>query len=140
MPLTSSMMTVEELNALCPGTLMEHLKIVFTEIGEDYLCASMPVDKTTWQPMHILHGGATTALIESVGSALSHAILQESGFTALGMEINANHILSVKEGFVYAKAKIIHQGKRSHVIEINVTNEQHQIVCVSRLTNMIVKV
>ena len=63
------MMTIDELNALCPGTLMEHLNIVYTEIGEDYLCASMPVNKTTWQPMKILHGGATMALIESVGSA-----------------------------------------------------------------------
>jgi uncharacterized protein (TIGR00369 family) len=133
------MMTIEKLNSLCPGTLMGHLKIVFTDIGEDYLCARMPVDNTTWQPMQILHGGATMALIETVGSALSHSILKESGYTAKGMEINANHILSVKEGFVYAKAKIIHQGKRTHVIEIIVTNDQDKIVTVGRLTNMIVK-
>jgi 1,4-dihydroxy-2-naphthoyl-CoA hydrolase len=134
------MMTIEELNSLCPGTLMEHLNIVYTEIGEDYLCASMPVNETTWQPMKILHGGATMALIESVGSALSLVLLDHSGYTAKGMEINANHILSVKEGLVFAKAKIIHKGIRSHVIEIIVTNEQDKIVCVSRLTNMIVKV
>jgi len=134
------MMTIEELNSLCPGTLMEHLNIVYTEIGEDYLCASMPVNKTTWQPMKILHGGATMALIESVGSALSLVLLDDSGYTAKGMEINANHILSVKQGLVFAKAKIIHKGIRSHVIEIIVTNEQDKVVCVSRLTNMIVKV
>ena len=133
-------MTIEELNSLCPGTLMEHLNIVYTEIGEDYLCASMPVNETTWQPMKILHGGATMALIESVGSALSLVLLDDSGYTAKGMEINANHILSVKEGLVFAKAKIIHKGIRSHVIEIIVTDEQDKIVCVSRLTNMIVKV
>jgi uncharacterized protein (TIGR00369 family) len=133
-------MTLEELNSLCSGTLMEHLNIVYTEIGGDYLCASMPVDHTTWQPMKILHGGATMALIESVGSALSLVLLEGSGYTAKGMEINANHILSVKQGYVYAKAKVIHQGKRSHVIEIIVTNEQEKIVSVSRLTNMIVKV
>jgi 1,4-dihydroxy-2-naphthoyl-CoA hydrolase len=134
------MMTIEELNSLCPGTLMEHLNIVYTEIGEDYLCACMPVNETTWQPMKILHGGATMALIESVGSALSLVLLDDSGFTAKGMEINANHILSVKGGLVFAKAKIIHKGIRSHVIEIIVTNEQDKIVSVSRLTNMIVKV
>ena len=119
---------------------MEHLNIVYTTIGEDYLCARMPVNKTTWQPMKILHGGATMALIESVGSALSLLLLEDTGYTAKGMEINANHILSVKQGFVYAKAKVIHQGKRSHVIEIIVTDEQEKIVSVSRLTNMIVKV
>ena len=134
------MMTIEELNSLCPGTLMEHLNIVYTEIGKDYLCASMPVNKTTWQPMKILHGGATMALIESVGSALSLVLLEDSGYTAKGMEINANHILSVREGLVFAKAKIIHKGIRSHVIEIIVTDEQEEIVSVSRLTNMIVKV
>jgi uncharacterized protein (TIGR00369 family) len=134
------MMTIEELNSLCAGTLMEHLNIVYTEIGEDYLCASMPVNKTTWQPMKILHGGATMALIESVGSALSLVLLEDSGYTAKGMEINANHILSVNEGLVYARARIIHKGTRSHVIEITVTNEQDKIVTVSRLTNMIVKV
>ena len=119
---------------------MEHLNIVYTEIGEDYLCASMPVNKTTWQPMNILHGGATMALIESVGSALSLVLLEDSGYTAKGMEINANHILSVNDGLVYARARIIHKGTRSHVIEITVTNEQDKIVAVSRLTNMIVKV
>jgi len=134
------MMTIEKLNSLCSGTLMEHLNIIYTEIGEDYLCASMPVNKTTWQPMKILHGGATMALIESVGSALSLVLLDDSGYTAKGMEINANHILSVKNGFVFAKAKIIHKGIRSHVIEIIVSNEQDKIVSVSRLTNMIVKV
>jgi 1,4-dihydroxy-2-naphthoyl-CoA hydrolase len=134
------MMTIEELNSLCAGTLMEHLNIVYTEIGEDYLCASMPVNKTTWQPMKILHGGATMALIESVGSALSLVLLEDSGYTVKGMEINANHILSVKDGLVYARARIIHKGTRSHVIEITVTNEQDKIVTVSRLTNMIVKV
>jgi uncharacterized protein (TIGR00369 family) len=134
------MMTIEELNSLCPGTLMEHLNIVYTEIGKDYLCASMPVNKTTWQPMKILHGGATMALIESVGSALSLVLLEDSGYTAKGMEINANHILSVTDGLVFARARIIHKGTRSHVIEITVTNEQDKIVTVSRLTNMIVKV
>ncbi|MDP4292500.1 MAG: hotdog fold thioesterase, partial [Bacteroidota bacterium] len=94
------MMTLEELNSLCPGTLMEHLDIVYTEIGEDYLCARMPVNKTTWQPYQILHGGATMALIESVGSALSLALLGDSGYTAKGREINANHISSVKKGYV----------------------------------------
>ena len=80
------------------------------------------------------------ALIESVGSALSLVLLEDSGYTAKGMEINANHILSVTDGLVYAKAKIIHKGTRSHVIEIIVTNEQDKIISVSRLTNMIVKV
>ena len=132
-------MTIEELNALCPNTLMEHLHIVYTEVGEDYLCASMPVDHTTWQPFQILHGGATMALAESVGSALSVALLKGTDYTAKGMEINANHIHSVKKGMVYATAKIIHRGKRSHIIEIIIKDEQEMIVSVCRLTNMILK-
>lgn len=133
------MMTVDELNAICPGTLMEHLHIVYTEIGEDYLCASMPVNHTTWQPMQILHGGASLALAESVGSALSVALLKDTGFTAKGMEINANHVRSVKSGMIYATAKIIHQGRQSHIIEITIKNEQEKLVTVCRLTNIILK-
>ena len=133
------MMTVDELNAICPGTLMEHLHIVYTEIGEDYLCASMPVNRTTWQPMQILHGGASLALAESVGSALSVALLKDTGFTAKGMEINANHVRSVKSGMIYATAKIIHQGRQSHIIEITIKNEQEKLVTVCRLTNIILK-
>lgn len=133
-------MTVDELNALCPGTLMEHLNIVYTEVGEDYLCASMPVNHTTWQPSQLLHGGATLALAESAGSALSVALLKDTGYTAKGMEINANHIRSVKTGMVFAIAKIIHRGRQSHVIEITIKNEQDKLVSVCRLTNIILKV
>lgn len=133
------MMTVDELNAICPGTLMEHLHIVYTEIGEDYLCASMPVNHTTWQPMQILHGGASLALAESVGSALSVALLKDTGFTAKGMEVNANHVRSVKSGMIYATAKIIHLGRQSHIIEITIKNEQEKLVTVCRLTNIILK-
>jgi uncharacterized protein (TIGR00369 family) len=127
------------LNKICSETLMEHLGIIYTKVGDDYLIAEMEVTPNHWQPMKILHGGATLALAESVGSALSviHTNLDE--FDVKGMEINANHIRSIRKGKVSAKAKFIHKGKMTHIVEVNVLNEQEKLVSVCRITNVILK-
>ncbi|MFA8434622.1 MAG: hotdog fold thioesterase [Marinifilaceae bacterium] len=130
---------LDQLNAMCRETLMEHLGIEYTEVGEDYLIAQMPVNQTTWQPMKILHGGATMALAESVGSALSVIHTNLTQFDVKGMEINANHLRSVKKGKVIAKAHFLHKGKNSHIVQINVLDEMEKLVSVCRLTNMIIK-
>lgn len=131
--------TVEDFNRFLPNTLIEHLGIIFTEVGSDYLCAKMPVDHRTHQPYGLLHGGASVALAESVGSAASAAIVNPKTHYPVGMEINANHIRPVKEGFVHARADLLHAGRSSHIWDIKITNEAGKLVCICRLTMAIVK-
>jgi len=127
------------LNKISSDTLMEHLGITYTEVGDDYLLAEMPVTSKHYQPMRILHGGASLALAESVGSALSVIHVDLEQFDVKGMEINANHIRSIKKGTLIAKAKFIHKGKTSHIVEINICNELDKLVSICRLTNVVLK-
>ncbi len=127
------------LNKISSDTLMEHLGITYTEVGEDYLVAEMPVTSKHYQPMRILHGGATLALAESVGSALSVIHVDLDRFDVKGMEINANHIRSIKKGTLSAKAKFIHKGRTSHIVEINICNEKGKLISICRLTNVVLK-
>ena len=127
------------LNKISIDTLMEHLGIKYTEVGEDYLVAEMPVTSKHYQPMRILHGGATLALAESVGSALSVIHVDLDKYDVKGMEINANHIRSIKNGTLIAKAKFIHRGRTSHIVEINILNEKNKLISVCRLTNVVLK-
>lgn len=131
--------TLDSANAYNKGTMMEHLDIVFTDMGENYLTASMPVDNRTTQPMGILHGGASLALAESVGSAASNLIIDHSTSYCVGMEINGNHLKSVTEGRVHARAEAIHIGRRSHIWDIKITDDAQRLVCVSRLTVAVVE-
>ncbi|MBI9058863.1 MAG: hotdog fold thioesterase [Labilibaculum sp.] len=131
--------TLDILNKMCEDTLMEHLGIVYTEVGEDYLIAKMSVTSKHWQPMKILHGGASLALAESVGSALSVIKTDLTKYDVKGMEINANHIRSIRQGTVTAKARFIHKGSMTHVVEVNVMNEQEKLISVCRITNVILK-
>ncbi|GAB7087084.1 PaaI family thioesterase [Marinifilum fragile] len=130
---------LESLNKMCSETLMEHLGIIYTEVGEDYLVAEMEVTSNHWQPMKILHGGATLALAESVGSALSVIHTDLAAYDVKGMEINANHIRSLRKGKITAKAKFVHRGKMTHIVEVNVLNEQEKLVSICRITNVIIK-
>lgn len=130
-------MTLEAMNALSEGTLMRQLGIEYTEIGPDYLCGSMPVDYRTKQPAGLLHGGASAALAETLGSMGSMSIVDLERQSVVGIEINANHIRSVKEGFVYGKATLIMRSRKLHVWEIRVTNDIGNLVCLSRLTIMV---
>ena len=127
------------LNKVSSDTLMEHLGITYTEVGDDYLVAEMPVTSKHYQPMRILHGGATLALAESVGSALSVIHVDLDKFDVKGMEINANHIRSIRQGTLSAKAKFIHKGRTSHIVEINIFNEKDKLISICRLTNVVLK-
>lgn len=119
------------------NTLMETLQITYTEIGEDFLVAQMPVDYRVHQPMGLLHGGATVALAESVGSYASAMSIDLEKFSVKGIEISANHLKSVKEGIVTATARIIHKGRTTHLWEIKVTDEQENLVSICKLTNIV---
>ncbi|WP_461631670.1 PaaI family thioesterase [Labilibaculum euxinus] len=131
--------TLDVLNKMCSDTLMEHLGITYTKVGENYLVAEMPVTSNHWQPMKILHGGATLALAESVGSALSVIKTDMEKYEVKGMEINANHIRSIRTGTVTAKAHFIHKGSMTHIVEVNIINEQEKLISVCRITNIILK-
>ncbi len=130
---------LQVLNKISSDTLMEHLGITYTEVGEDYLVAEMPVTSKHYQPMRILHGGATLALAESVGSALSVINVDLDQYDVKGMEINANHIRSIKTGTLKAKAQFIHKGRTSHIVEINILNEKDKLISICRLTNVVLK-
>jgi uncharacterized protein (TIGR00369 family) len=130
---------LESLNRMCSETLMKHLGIIYTEVGKDYLVAEMEVTSNHWQPMKILHGGATLALAESVGSALSVIHTDLQNYDVKGMEINANHIRSLRKGKITAKASFVHKGKMTHIVEVNILNEQEKLVSVCRITNVIIK-
>jgi 1,4-dihydroxy-2-naphthoyl-CoA hydrolase len=118
--------------------LPAHLGIEFTELGEDYVKARMPVDERTRQPYGILHGGASVALAETVGSTAAGLVVDRSKFRVVGQEINANHVRAVSSGWVTATARPAHIGRRSHVWEIRITDEKDRLVCISRLTMAVI--
>lgn len=128
--------SLEDLNALNPNTLGESLGIEFTEIGDDYVKASMPVDHRTVQPYGILHGGASVALAETLGSVASQ---MTAGIDrpCVGIEINANHLKSVSSGFVHGTARPIRIGKSMHVWNIEIVDDHDNLICVSRLTVLV---
>jgi 1,4-dihydroxy-2-naphthoyl-CoA hydrolase len=126
--------SVEELNASSSRTMMQTLGIVFTEVGEDFIRASMPVDERTHQPWGLLHGGASLTLAETLGSSAAFLCIDPLRFVCVGQEINANHLRSVRSGRVIATARPIHIGSRSHVWAVEIVNEAGALVCVSRLT------
>ena len=119
--------------------MVEHLGIEFIEVGRDFICARMPVDHRTVQPMGLLHGGASLALAETLGSVASSVIVDASKYACVGLEINANHIKSARDGFVTGRATPIHLGKKTHVWDIKITNENDQLICVSRLTVAVIE-
>lgn len=126
--------TLEKLNGRGKGTLVEHLGIELTEVGPDSLSGRMPVDHRTRQPVGLLHGGASVALAETLGSMAAHTRIDPATQFCVGLEINANHIKSVREGFVYGRATAIHVGRQTQVWEIRITNESGDLVCISRIT------
>lgn len=127
-----------EINALSAGNLGEYLGIEFTEIGEDTLVARMPVAARVHQPFGVLHGGASVALAEHLGSIAGNLCVNQERQVCVGQEINANHLRPVRKGFVIGLATPIHIGGRSQVWEIRISNEQGKLVCISRLTLAVV--
>lgn len=118
--------------------MVEHLGIEFLEVSPTYIKAKMPVDNRTVQPFRILHGGASVALAETLGSIAAQMNLDQEKYMAVGLDINANHIRSVREGFVYGYTAPIHIGRTTQVWEIKITNDQDKLVCISRLTISVV--
>ena len=132
--------TLEQVNQSGKGNMVEYLGIEFTEITPDYICAKMPVDFRTKQPMGLLHGGASVVLAESVGSTASWLSLKNpEKQAAVGVEINANHLKSAREGYVYAKCTALKIGRTIHVWDIKITNEAEELVCVCRLTTAVIE-
>jgi 1,4-dihydroxy-2-naphthoyl-CoA hydrolase len=129
---------LKKLNAWSKNTMVAHLGIELTEIGDDYLIGTMPVDHRTHQPMGLLHGGASAALIETLGSVGSAMRVDQSKYSVVGIEINANHIRGVKSGIVTAKAKLVHGGRTSHIWQVDITDENQKLVCTGRLTVLVV--
>jgi len=125
--------TIDQLNAMSRDTAIQSLGIVFTEIGADYLRASMPVDARTHQPFGLLHGGASVLLAETLGS-MAGGLCVADGQVVVGIEINANHVRGVRSGLVTGSARALHVGRNTHVWEIRIEDERGQLVCVSRIT------
>lgn len=115
---------------------METLDITYVDVGENFLLAKMPVTPRVHQPDGVLHGGASVALAESVGSAASYIFLDGQKFLVRGIEIAANHVKSIKEGFVYAKASILHKGRTTQLWEIKITDEEGQLISNCKLTTI----
>lgn len=115
-------------------TMFDFLGIEFTEVGADFLVARMPVDARTKQPLGIMHGGASCVLAESVGSTAANYCVDQTQFYCVGLDINTNHIRSIREGFVIGTAKPFHLGKSTQVWSIEIVNEQQQLISINRLT------
>ncbi|HRG38228.1 MAG TPA: hotdog fold thioesterase, partial [Bacteroidia bacterium] len=130
--------TLEQLNWVKANTLAESLEINLTEIGDDYLVGTMPVDNRTKQPFGLLHGGASVALAETLGSIASLLVVNQDLFIGVGIEINANHVKAVTKGLVTGICKPLHIKGKTHVWEIKIYNEANEMTCVSRFTCAIV--
>ncbi|KAF1700787.1 hotdog fold thioesterase [Pseudoxanthomonas suwonensis] len=131
---------LEELNRLSRGTLIEHLGIVFTAAGDDWLQATMPVEGFTRQPYGLLHGGASVVLAETLGSSAGNLCLDTTRQQAVGLEINANHLRAVREGVVTGTARAVHVGRSTQVWDIRIEDARGRASCVSRLTLAVVPV
>lgn len=130
--------TIEMMNSMNKNTLMEALSIEYFNVGRDFVEAKMPVNNRTHQPMGLLHGGASAALIESIGSIGSALCIDLDSQAIVGLEINANHLKGVKSGYVFGKGTIIHCGRSTHLWQIDIRNESGDLVCTGRLTVMVI--
>jgi len=126
--------TVEKLNARSADTLVTHIGIEYTDIGDDYITARMPVDPRTVQPARILHGGASVVLAETLGSVAAYLCIDPTQKMAVGIEINANHVRSVRDGYVTGTVKPLHIGQSTQIWQIQIRDDQERLVCISRIT------
>jgi 1,4-dihydroxy-2-naphthoyl-CoA hydrolase len=131
--------TVEELNGSREGTLIANLGILFTEIGADFVRGTMPVDARTVQPYGLLHGGASVALAETLGSMGAAMCVDAAEYQVVGQEINANHVRAARSGLVTGTARAAHLGGRTHVWTIDIVNDAQKLVCISRITMAVIK-
>jgi 1,4-dihydroxy-2-naphthoyl-CoA hydrolase len=126
--------TLADLREMSRATAIEHFGIEFTEVGDDFLTARMPVDRRTIQPYGLLHGGSSVLLAETVGSAAAHCCVDEGAMLTVGIEINANHVRGVREGWVHGTARPLHLGRTTQLWEIRIVDDAARLVCISRLT------
>jgi 1,4-dihydroxy-2-naphthoyl-CoA hydrolase len=139
MTIWRSLRSVEDLNSSRPGTMVEHLGIEFTEIGDDFVRGTMPVDGRTRQPYGLLHGGASVALAETMGSTGATMCVDTTEYQCVGQEINANHVRAARTGLVTGTARPVHLGGRTQVWVIDIVNEAGKLVCTSRLTVAVIR-
>lgn len=131
--------SIDNLNRSSQNTMMQHLNIVYTEVGDDYIKARMPVDHRTKQPAGFLHGGATLALAESLGSVASYLCVDPQYHQSVGLEINANHLRQVRDGYVVGTVRPLHLGRRIQVWQIHIHDDRERLVCVSRITIAVIE-
>lgn len=132
-------LSLQSLTPLGPNTMATFLGMEWVEVGDDYLKIKMPVDDRTRQPYGMLHGGASCALAETIGSFASHFVIDMDKFICVGLEINANHVRSARDGFVTATCSPLHLGSTTHVWDIKIYDEREKLICISRLTVAILK-
>lgn len=129
--------TLKQVNSFNESTMMGSIGIKFTKVEKGYIEATMPVDARTHQPYGLLHGGASAALAETIASFGSHYLVMDEGALCVGVELNINHLKSKRNGYVTGKAKILHQGRSSHVWSIEIVDEENNLIAISRLTVMV---
>jgi 1,4-dihydroxy-2-naphthoyl-CoA hydrolase len=139
MTIWKSLRSVQEMNSIHAGTLVEYIGIRFTEFGDDFVRGTMPVDGRTRQPYGLLHGGASVALAESLGSMGAIMCVDVEQFQCVGQEINANHVRAAHTGLVTGTARPVHLGGRSQVWTIDIVNEAGKLICTSRLTVAVIR-
>jgi len=139
MTIWKTLQSVAELNAGRAGTLIEHLGVEFTETGDDFIRGTMPVDMRTKQPYGLLHGGASVALAETLGSMGAAMCVDAHEFLCVGQEINANHVRPARSGLVTGTARPVHLGGRTQVWSIDIVNDANKLVCTSRLTVAVIR-
>jgi 1,4-dihydroxy-2-naphthoyl-CoA hydrolase len=139
MSIWRSLRSLEDLNGNRQGTLIGTLGILFTEIGDDFVRGTMPVDVRTVQPYGLLHGGASVALAETLGSMGAAMCVDADEYQVVGQEINANHVRAARSGLVTGTARVVHLGGRTHVWSIEIVNETQKLVCISRITMAVIK-
>ena len=132
-------MTIEDINRLCKNTFIGYLDIEFLNYGDDYVEARMPVDENKLQPMGLLHGGASLALAETVASAGSMILVDETKFDVLGLQVTGNHISTLSSGDVIARAEIVHKGNSTHIWDVKIQSIDGKLISVARVTNIIIE-
>jgi 1,4-dihydroxy-2-naphthoyl-CoA hydrolase len=139
MSIWRSLQTLEDLNGNREGTLIGNLGILFTDIGDDFVRGTMPVDARTVQPYGLLHGGASVALAETLGSMGAAMCVDAAEYQVVGQEINANHVRAARSGLVTGTARAVHLGGRTHVWSIEIVNDAQKLVCISRITMAVIR-
>ncbi len=130
-------MNIELINQICKNTFISHLEIEFIEYGKDFIVAKMPINSKKHQPMGVLHGGASMALAETVAGAGSMLVIDEQKYDVYGLQVTGNHLATVSEGFLWARAEIVHLGQSTHVWDVKITDDDEKLISVSRVTNIV---